>query len=87
MFFVYIVQCHDGTYYTGYTSNLEKRIKEHNGGRRGALYTRYKRPVEVVWVKEYKYLKLAMQEERKIKSLRRYQKEELINGEECNGGR
>ena len=77
-YFVYIVRCQDGTYYTGYTNDLEKRIKEHNDGSRGAWYTRYKRPVKLVYEKEYRYYKLAVQEERRIKSLRRCQKEKLI---------
>ncbi len=78
MFYVYIVECKGGTYYTGYTSDLEKRLEEHNAGKRGARYTRHRRPVRLVWSKGYKYLKLAMREERRIKSLRRWQKEEMI---------
>jgi len=81
-FFVYILECSDGTYYTGSTNDLKKRIREHNNSKRGAWYTRFKRPVEAVWKKEYRYFKLAIQEERRIKSLRRWQKEELINGSE-----
>lgn len=79
-FYVYIAQCADGTFYAGYTNDLEKRIAEHNNGKRGAKYTRYKRSVKLVYVKEYKYYKLAVQEENRIKKLRRWQKEELING-------
>lgn len=78
-FWVYMVECADGTYYTGYTSDLENRIQEHDNGKRGAIYTRYKRPVKLVYAKEYKYYKLAVQEERRIKGLRRWQKEKLIN--------
>ena len=77
-FYVYIVQCLDGTYYTGYTNDLEKRIKEHSSSR-GAKYTRDRRPVKLVWCKEYKYFKKAFLEEKRIKKLRRYQKERLIN--------
>ena len=79
-FSVYIVACSDGTYYTGYTNDLEKRIKEHNDSKRGAKYTRYKRPVKVVWTREYKYLCYAMRAEYKIKQLNRRQKELLVNG-------
>lgn len=79
-FHVYIVECSDGTYYTGFTNDLENRLKEHNNGRRGARYTRYKRPVKLVWEKEYKYFKKAFLEEKRIKALRRKQKEELIDG-------
>jgi putative endonuclease len=81
-YYVYIVECKDGTYYTGCTNDLGKRLHEHNGRSRGAKYTRGKGPVKVVWVKEYKYLKRAIQEECRIKKLRRYQKEELIYGKD-----
>lgn len=79
-YYVYIVECQDGTYYTGYTRDLKNRIQQHNNGKRGAIYTRYKRPVKLVYAKEYKYHKLAVQEECRIKTLRRRQKERLING-------
>lgn len=79
-FYVYILECQDGTYYTGYTNDLEKRLKEHNESKRGARYTRYKRPVRVVWQKEYKYLCYAMRAEYKIKQLNRKQKGSLIKG-------
>ncbi len=79
MFYVYIVKCQDSTYYTGYTNDLEKRLEEHNDGKRGAKYTMYKRPVKLIWSKEYRYFRLAVLEEQRIKKLRRWQKEELIN--------
>ena len=79
-FYVYIVECQDGTYYTGYTNDLERRIKEHNGGCKGAKYLRGKQPVRVVWQKEYKYLCYAMRAEYRIKQLNRRQKELLVGG-------
>ena len=79
-YFVYIVECQDGTYYTGYTNDLEKRLREHNDGKRGARYTRGKRPVRLVWEKEYGYLKSACKTERIIKQLTRKQKESLVHG-------
>lgn len=78
-FYVYIVKCKDGTYYTGYTNNLEKRIKLHNKGK-GAKYTRDRRPVKLVWKKEYKQFKSAFKTERVIKGLTRKQKESLVKG-------
>ncbi|MCK5305949.1 MAG: GIY-YIG nuclease family protein [Candidatus Omnitrophica bacterium] len=78
-FYVYILECGDGTYYTGYTNDIEKRVAEHNNSKRGAKYTKYKRPVKLVWCKEYRYFRWAVRKERAIKKLRRYQKEELIN--------
>jgi putative endonuclease len=76
-FYVYIVECNKGTYYTGYTNNLENRLKLHNDGK-GAKYTRSRRPVRLIWHKGYKCLNKVLSEERKIKALTRAQKEKLI---------
>lgn len=76
-YFVYILQCKNGTYYTGYTNNLENRIKKHNSGH-GAKYLRGKLPVELVYKKEYKYYKKAVGREREIKGMNRREKEVLI---------
>jgi len=75
---VYIVRCRDGTYYTGYTPDIKKRVELHNKGR-GAKYTRDRRPVELVWYKEYRYFKLAFMEEKRIKTFTREKKERLIS--------
>ena len=80
-FSVYILECKDGTYYTGYTNDLERRLKEHNDSKGGSKYTRYKRPVKLVWKKEYRYLRNAMSAERLIKKLQRRDKIKVINGE------
>jgi putative endonuclease len=77
-FYVYILTCKDGTYYTGYTPDLEKRIILHNKGR-GAKYTRDRRPVTLAWSKRYKYFKPAFLEEKRIKRLTRAQKEKMIS--------
>jgi len=77
-FFVYIVKCNDQTYYTGYTSDLKKRLKLHNDGK-GAKYTKGRRPVELVWNKEYKQFRRAFLEELRIKKLTRNQKEKIID--------
>ena len=79
-FFVYIVECRDGTYYTGYTPDLEKRLKAHNTGK-GAKYTRSRRPVELLWKRLYNDFKKAVSEEARIKALTRMQKEKLVRGE------
>ena len=78
-FFVYIVECRDGSYYTGYTPDLEKRLKAHNSGK-GAKYTRSRRPVKLVWKKKCRDFKKAVSEEARIKRLERSQKEELVQG-------
>jgi len=77
---VYILECSDKTYYTGYTNDLGKRLKEHNDNKRGARYTRARLPAKVVWQKEYRYLRYAMRAEYKVKQLNRRQKELLVGG-------
>jgi putative endonuclease len=76
-YYVYIVKVSDGTYYTGHTSDLEKRLKEH-GTARGAKYLRGRTPVKLVYVKEYKYHRRAVATECDIKNRTRKEKEELI---------
>lgn len=76
-YYVYILQCRNGTYYTGYTPDLEKRVALHNKGR-GAKYTRDRRPVKLVWCKEYRYYLNALHAERKIKKLSHQQKQALV---------
>ena len=49
MCYTYILKCSDGTYYTGWTNDLDKRLKAHNGGKSGAKYTRNRRPVTLVY--------------------------------------
>ena len=82
-YYVYIVQSANAMYYTGYTNNLENRIKLHNKGN-GANYLKGKLPVELVYAKEYKYYNNTLRDERNIKKLRRKQKEELIRIYERN---
>ena len=79
-FFVYILECRDGTYYTGYTNDLEKRITEHNDTKRGAKYLRGKKPVKLVWWKICKNQRFAMRTELTIKKLTRQDKQQLVNG-------
>ena len=77
-FYVYIVQCErDNSFYTGYTSNLERRIKEHNRGV-GSKYTRSHGPVNLMYYETYSTRKSAMRRERAIKRLSRKRKVKLI---------
>ena len=78
--FVYIVECSDGTYYTGYTTDVDRRVAEHNDGT-AAKYTRGRLPVELVHVESYKSQSAAMRREYEIKQLRRPAKEQLIQSE------
>ena len=78
MSFVYIVRCSDNTLYTGYTTNLSRRVKEHNKGV-GAKYTKGRLPVELVYFEKYDTKSEAMSREYGIKSLSRSKKLELVN--------
>lgn len=75
--YVYIVKCNDGTLYTGWTNNLEKRIKDHNDGK-GAKYTKSRRPVVLEYYEKFETKEEAMSREYAIKKLNRKQKEVLI---------
>lgn len=74
---VYMLKCKDDTFYTGYTNNLEKRLKLHENGK-GAKYTRGRGPFQVVYTESFPTKKQAMQREYKIKQLTRKEKEQLI---------
>ncbi len=78
MNYTYILQCKDDTFYTGWTNNLEKRIKDHNDGK-GAKYTKARRPVKLVYYETYETKKQAMKREYEIKQLSRKEKKELIH--------
>lgn len=78
-FSVYIVQCRDGTYYTGYTNNLGKRIARHNKGH-ASRYTRSRLPVRLVWKKRSKNKSYAMKTEIIIKQLKRQDKDRIVAG-------
>lgn len=78
MWKVYIVRCADDSLYTGITTDLERRIKEHNESK-GAKYTRARGPVELVYSAEFKDRSEATKEELRIKSLSREAKLSLID--------
>ncbi len=78
-FTTYILNCKDNTLYTGATNNLVKRLKEHNQSKKGARYTRIRRPVNLVYSEEYQTLKEARSREHAIKQLTRDEKLALIS--------
>ncbi len=78
-FFVYILECRDNTYYTGYTNNIEKRLERHNNGT-ASKYTRSRLPVKIVWKKKAKSRNGAMKTEVKIKKMTRSEKKRLVEG-------
>lgn len=77
--YVYILRCADGTFYTGYTTDPERRTKVHNSGK-GAKYTRSRRPVELIYTEEFDDKREAQRREYAIKQLTRTEKVELIKG-------
>ncbi len=75
--YTYILQCFDGTYYCGWTNDLEKRIRAHNNGT-ASKYTRVRRPVKLVYYESFETKQEAMSREYHIKKLKRKEKESLI---------
>mgnify|MGYP000507111091 FL=1 len=78
MWHVYIVECADGTYYTGITTDVERRINEHNYSFKSAKYTRSRRPVRLVYVEQSENRSTASRRESQIKKLSRKKKTLLI---------
>lgn len=76
-FFCYMVECADGTFYTGWSTDPERRVKTHNAGR-GARYTKMRRPVKLIYVEELPDKSSALKRERAIKKLPRKKKEKLL---------
>jgi putative endonuclease len=79
LYFVYIVECADNSFYVGCTNNLERRIYEHNNSKYGAYYTKTKRPVVLKYSEQFETLKEARRREVEIKGWRREKKICLIN--------
>ena len=79
MWFVYILRCSDGSLYTGVTTNLSRRVNEHNNSKKGAKYTRTRQPVQLVWSAECGSRSEAMKREASIKKLDRPKKLLLVN--------
>lgn len=79
MYYLYIVKCADSTFYTGITTDLKRRVGEHNDSKLGAKYTKARRPVKLVYSKKFKNKSLATKEEMRIKKLTRKEKLDLIN--------
>lgn len=77
MNYTYILECKDGSYYTGWTNNLEKRIKDHNDGK-GAKYTKPRRPVVLAYYETFETKEEAMRREYAIKHMTRAEKDKLI---------
>jgi len=79
MWYVYILECSDKTFYTGITNELKRRVEEHNSSKLGAKYTRGRRPVKLVYSLRKKDKSTAAKEEYKIKKLSRQEKMAKFN--------
>jgi putative endonuclease len=75
--YVYILRCADASLYTGWTTDITRRVAQHNAGR-GARYTRMRRPVVLVYSEETPDRSTAMRREQAIKKLDRTRKERLV---------
>lgn len=78
MCYVYIVECADGSFYTGWTLDIKRRIAQHNNGT-GGKYTRSRPPIVLKYYEEYETRSQAMKREAQIKKLTRSEKQNLIN--------
>ncbi|GGE25616.1 GIY-YIG nuclease family protein [Psychroflexus planctonicus] len=81
MYFVYVLKCSDKTYYTGITSNLDKRLNEHQSGKYFGSYTFSRRPIHLVYYAAFTDVNRAIEAEKKIKKWSKAKKEALINNE------
>ncbi len=77
--YVYILECSDGSYYTGSTIDIERRLQQHQAGE-GANYTRKRRPVHLVYSEEYDRIDVAFDREKQIQRWSREKKRALIEG-------
>ncbi len=77
--YVYVLECADGSFYTGYTTDVGRRLAEHNEGE-GAKYTRGRTPVELVYTESHGSRSAAMSREAEIKGFTRDRKERLVRG-------
>ena len=83
VWFLYVLQCDDGTLYTGITTDVHRRLNEHNTSSRGAKYTKARRPVKLVYWMDFKDRSTAQKAEYKFKKLTREQKVKAISETSC----
>ncbi len=74
----YLLECSDGTFYCGYTNDLESRVKAHNSPKSLTKYTRTRQPVKLIYSEEFKTKSEALKREAQIKKLTREQKKKLL---------
>lgn len=81
MYHLYLLRCADDTLYTGITTDLARRVAEHNTSQVGAKYTRARRPVVLVYSRRFRTRSNALREEARVKQLSRMEKLQLIQGD------
>lgn len=84
MNYTYVLECADGSLYTGWTNNVEKRLEAHNSGK-GAKYTKSRRPVRLVYLEEFETKEEAMRREYAIKHMSRKEKIQMIKKSKVTG--
>jgi putative endonuclease len=77
--YVYILKCSDGTYYTGSTTDLERRLQQHEAGE-GSKYTKQRLPIELIYSEEFDRIDFAFYREKQIQAWSRKKKQALIEG-------
>lgn len=82
---VYLLRCADGSLYTGITTQLERRLHEHNHSPKGARYTRHRRPVDLVYFERHPSRSAASKREAAIKKLPRRDKQALLTDQQKSG--
>lgn len=85
MWYLYILECSDKSLYTGITTNLNRRLEEHNSSDLGARYTRGRRPVKMVYSAVYENRAQASVAEAKIKKLSKHEKKALFRNKRTSG--
>jgi putative endonuclease len=81
VYYVYILQCADGSYYTGMTNSMDRRLAEHEKGLIPTCYTYNRRPVVLKYCQDFQYVNDAIRREKQIQKWSRKKKEALINGD------
>lgn len=84
IYFTYILRCADDTLYTGITTDIERRVFEHNNTDKWAKYTKIRRPVELIYIEKYASRSEACQREYEIKQMKKGEKESLIHAQKNN---
>ncbi|MBL4670107.1 MAG: GIY-YIG nuclease family protein [Flavobacteriales bacterium] len=79
IYFVYILKCSDGTYYTGITNDVDRRLREHESGEDKKSYTYSRRPIKLVFYADFSNVEYAIEKEKQIKKWSKRKKEALIN--------